>query len=359
MSGNSNLIKPTSSLINRLGKYSVKDDVVSFFMTGAGIEFVTDSSSLILDVESNYSKGQEIWLTIEVDGALIQRICLNEGRSTICAFRKVSSGTPRVVRVLRESQLDTYVPVHALRIHSLSSEDDETLNLLEPPNHKYNLEFIGDSITSGEGLNGKVGEMSFVSAFYGYKNNYSLLTADKLDAFYTTTSQSGWGVYCGYNNSMETIIPAIYFDTKINGEELIEDRPDKDVVVISLGTNDYSAFTFEEWVDPSTGTSYKLHLDSDGNMVAEDAKKVIDAGIDFVNKLKDKHPNAKFIWLYGMYGNGLEPALREICEATGTTYVSGADCLPVKDFGSREHPGNNTHAKTSEILIDKIREILG
>lgn len=356
---NPQAISPLSPLITRLGKYSTTvDGAVSFFWTGAGIEFTTTNSSIYLDIESDYNDNAlEIWLTIEIDGSLIQRICLNKGRQTICAFRNADSKA-RTIRILRESQIDFYASVHALRIHAISTKDSDGMVLLDPPAHKLNIEFIGDSITSGEGLNGAVGEMSFTNAFFGYKNNYSLLTADTLDAYFTVSSQSGWGLYCGYNNSLKTVIPRVYFMDEQFGEKLTEDRPDKDIIVINLGTNDYAAFTGPEWIDPETRKTHKISLDSDGNMCPGDAEKIVKTGIKFIKDLRVKHPGAKILWTYGMYGNGLQPVIDRICQETGIEFVAGADCLINKEFGSREHPGASIHAKTSEILVNKIREML-
>lgn len=354
------MVKLTSPLINRLGKYSITgDDVVSFFWTAGGVEFVTTSSDLYIDVESCFEEeNMEIWLTIEVDGALLQRINLPMGRSTICAFRKVEAGIPRTVRILRESQQDFYAKVHALRFHQIYSKDEGGLKLLTPPEHKLNIEFIGDSITSGEGLNGQVGEMSFVSAFYGFKNNYACLTSDALDAYFTVNSQSGWGLYCGFNNDMRTTMPRVYFKTEFNGESLIEDRPDKDIIVINLGTNDCVASTFPAWVDPKTNISYKLNADESGKLLPEDADKVVNAGVDFINEIRSNNPTSKILWTYGIIGDGFKPIIERICKETNIEYVWGKDCTIEKDYGSREHPGANTHRATSEILVNKIKTML-
>lgn len=354
------MIAPSSPLINRLGKYSVSNDgVVSFFWTAGGIEFTTTSSSVYLDVESTFEEcNQEIWLTIEIDGSLIQRINLPAGKSTICAFRKAEEGIARTVRVLRESQLDTYAKLHALRFHAIHSKDEGGLQLLTPPAHKLNIEFIGDSITSGEGLNGAVGEMSFISAFYGFKNNYACLTADSLDAYMTVSSQSGWGIYCGYNNDINTTMPKIYFTSEFGGEKLIEDRPEKDVIVINLGTNDAFAFKAPGWVDPATSEIYKLRMDSEGNLLAEDLDKIADTGIKFINDLRKINPNAKYIWIGGMIGSDIKPAVEKICQATNIEMLWGIDCQDDQDYGSREHPGAKTHKKMSELLVDKIKTML-
>lgn len=53
-------------------------------------------------------------------------------------------------------------PGHLLQIVGLQYADGEFLQLPEP---KYRLEFVGDSITSGEGTVGDACEEDWISAF--------------------------------------------------------------------------------------------------------------------------------------------------------------------------------------------------
>ena len=61
------------------------------------------------------------------------------------------------------------------------------------PEPKYRLEFVGDSITSGEGTVGAVYEEDWISAFFSAENTYPRMVADALSAEYRVISQSGWG----------------------------------------------------------------------------------------------------------------------------------------------------------------------
>ena len=61
------------------------------------------------------------------------------------------------------------------------------------PEPKYRLEFVGDSITSGEGTVGAIYEEDWISAFFSAENTYPRMVADALSAEYRVISQSGWG----------------------------------------------------------------------------------------------------------------------------------------------------------------------
>ncbi len=66
----------------------------------------------------------------------------------MCLFRGMTVGKPKHVRILKEVQAMHQDPGHLLQIVGLQYADGEFLQLPEP---KYRLEFVGDSITSGEG----------------------------------------------------------------------------------------------------------------------------------------------------------------------------------------------------------------
>ena len=69
------------------------------------------------------------------------------GESEICLFRGLTPGVARHVRVLKDVQAMPDEPDHFLQITALGGRDGEFLPLPAPA---YRLEFIGDSITSGE-----------------------------------------------------------------------------------------------------------------------------------------------------------------------------------------------------------------
>ena len=83
----------------------------------------------------------------------------------------------------------------------------EFLQLTEP---KYRLEFVGDSITSGEGTVGAVYEEDWISAFFSAMNTYPRMVADALSAEYRVVSQSGWGIVTGWDGNVENKIPPFY-----------------------------------------------------------------------------------------------------------------------------------------------------
>ena len=88
---------------------------------------------------------------------------------------------------LKEVQAMHQDPLHMIQILGLQYGDGEFLVLPDP---EYRLEFVGDSITSGEGTMGPVGEEDWISAFFSAENTYPRMVSDALSAEYRVVSQS-------------------------------------------------------------------------------------------------------------------------------------------------------------------------
>ena len=164
-------------------------DVVNLFWTGSGIEFIYTGSEIQVEVNADYD-AYEPWLAVELNGVQISRVPLNKGKNEVCLFRGMTVGKPKHVRILKEVQAMHQDPGHLLQIVGLQYADGEFQQLPEP---KYRLEFVGDSITSGEGTVGAVYEEDWISAFFSAENTYPRMVADALSAEYRVISQSGWG----------------------------------------------------------------------------------------------------------------------------------------------------------------------
>lgn len=171
-----------------LGRTTGKD-VINLFWTGSGIEFLYTGSELWLEVNADYDT-MEPWLAVELNGAQISRFPVNKGKNEVCLFRGMTVGKPKHVRILKEVQAMHQDPLHMIQILGLQYGDGEFLVLPDP---EYRLEFVGDSITSGEGTMGPVGEEDWISAFFSAENTYPRMVADALSAEYRVISQSGWG----------------------------------------------------------------------------------------------------------------------------------------------------------------------
>ena len=245
-----------------LGRHA-QGDPLTLFYTASGIECLCTGSELWLELNADYAQC-EPWISIELNGAWISRFPVAAGTSEVCVFRGMTPGTPKHVRVFKDVQAMHDDPRHLLQITGLRWEEGEFLPLLEP---KYRLEFVGDSITSGEGAIGARQEEDWISAFFSAMNHYGRMTADALGAEFRVVSQSGWGILSDWeNNPHNRILP--YYEMVCGlaeGERnaaLGAQQPNDfaawpaDAVIINLGTNDAGASHNPPWTDPATGEQY-------------------------------------------------------------------------------------------------------
>ena len=340
------------------------------FWTGSRYEMNVRAATLTVHIEAAYGM-QEQWIAVVINGALVCRMPLLRGDNEVIIFRNRNTEETKNVRILKEVQ-----PMQGDGANYIKLTGIETDGVLEPvAEPKCRIQFIGDSITSGEGGIGAHAEMDWVAQLFSGYDNYAYKTAEALSADYQVVSQSGWGVYCGYNNDIHSNIPGIYDKVcapvtaareSVYGslEPYDYSKFVPDIVVINLGTNDSGACNAEAYTDPETGKTYKLAKEN-GVLDAPSAAAFDGAVRGFLAKLRNCHPQAYLLWVYGMLGVDME---EPIVAAIDTYRREGGDdrvgyCrLPdttKEAFGSRFHPGHIAHERAAEVLAARIREILG
>jgi len=258
-----------------------------------------------------------------------------------------------------------------VHIHSVRF-DGEFLPVEDRP---YKIEFIGDSITSGEGTVGASCEQDWIPMWFSAADNYTYLTAKALNADYRVVSQSGWGVLTGWDNNPNCSIPRYYEQIcgilpkencavadAFGQNDFDEWQPD--VIVVNLGTNDANAFSTPEWVDEASGARHKQRLNEDGTFNEEDLAAFENAVAGFLGKLRKYNKNAHIVWAYGMCGAPLMPSVYRAADtytrSTGDRKVSVFQ-LPNttnETMGSRSHPGKHAHEKAAKELTNYIIGLL-
>lgn len=344
---------------------------LTLFGTGSGIELNSSGSELWIEVEVDYDI-YEPWLSIAINGAHISRQMLTVGRYWVCVFRGMDENVIKNVLILKDIQAMSGDPACFMQILGVKF-DGEFLPIKEKP---YKFEFIGDSITSGEGTIGAKGELEWIPMWFSAFNNYTKMTADVLNAEYRVISQSGWGVLTSWDNNPHYNIPENYekvcgFVTGEKNEVLGAfkendfDSWQPDVVIVNLGTNDGGAFNSPAWKDEVTGETHKQRLNEDGSFNEEDVKAFEDAAVNFLIKLRKYNKNANIIWVYGMLGIPMMPAIYRAADSY--TRITGDKKLSIMQLpktteetvGSRNHPGKLSHERAAKVLIEYIKEILG
>ena len=356
--------------VRALGRHTGRDPL-TLFWTASGMELDFTGSELWVDFFADYEV-MEPWVSVELNGAWIARFPVSPGASRMCLFRGMTPGAAKHVRLLKDVQAMHDDPAHLLQITGLEYAEGDFLPL---PESAYRLEFVGDSITSGEGALGAVPEEDWIGAFFSAENHYARMTADALHAEYRCISQSGWGIVTGWENDVRHILPPYY--TQVCGvaqgarnAALDAQQPNDfaawqpDAVIINLGTNDNGAFDTPPWTDPVTGEVHEMRLLSNGDFHPADAQKIADGTQSFLALVREKNPNALLVWCIGMLGTRIAPVLRQGVEqyraASGDTRVFLLE-LPETTpdtVGARQHPGVQNHRQAAQVLTAFLKEQL-
>lgn len=225
------------------------------------------------------------------------------------------------------------------------------------PERDLKIEFIGDSITCGYGVDATSKNSPFSTKTEDNTKTYAYKTAKALNADYSMVSISGWGIISGYSGDgtkkADSVLPKYYdkvgfsWGGYVNG--IVPQQIDwefknfeSDFIVVNLGTNDNS-------------------------YVKGDSKKTreyIDGYIKFLYQIREKNPNSYIICSLGIMGRDLCPAVEKAVEeyksACGDSKVSALrfnDQLASDGYGADWHPSEKTHEKAGKLLTEKIKEL--
>ena len=336
---------------------------IALFWSGSAIEMNVTGSELWLEYESDFGSG-ETYLRIEIDRAGFSRRMLDEGRHSFCVFRGFGRDEVKNVRIFRETQASNT----SLSILSLSSDGE-----FMPVPERRLIEFFGDSVTSGEGLCGAQSMKLWIPAVFSSRGNYALRVADELDMDWSIVSQSGWGVYCSWNNIPDNAVPRLYdrvcavanspAQQRLGAGKLIDhNRHRPEITVVNLGANDSGAFNNPAWID-NDGVEHKLRLDSDGKPMESDLRRIGQAVYDFCAAIRLADPDTKLLWCYHMLSDLTDEvivdAVSRFAADRGDENIACVK-LPRADAslnGSRSHPGVGAHRLYADAIVGRLREL--
>lgn len=222
----------------------------------------------------------------------------------------------------------------------------------------HTIEFIGDSITCGYGVDLEETGGGFKTLTENVTRTYAYQTALALDADYSMVSYSGHGILSGYTGNGQcntsALVPPLYDKFGFSYGRLESGEQPQDIawafetepslIVINLGTNDASY----------TGTdSTKM-------------KEYAAAYVAFLKDVRAKNPNAPILCTLGIMGTTLceamELAVSDYTAETGDMNINSMrfEVQSAEDgYAVDWHPTAATHNKAAEKLTGFIREWLG
>jgi lysophospholipase L1-like esterase len=212
------------------------------------------------------------------------------------------------------------------------------------------IEFIGNSITCGYGVEAANENAPFSCNTENAALSYAVLSAEELNAEYSLVAFSGRGISQNYDRSRENTMPVIW-------REVFADQPQPewdhsaylpDLIVINLGTNDFYSGTIDTALFRST---YK----------------------DFITEIRTTYPDASIVCLVGPMLNNDFPAdalntARRIIGSIVDGYVKEGDStiylfeLSAQTgelgFGADWHPSEAQQRKNARELTGFLKRLI-
>lgn len=226
------------------------------------------------------------------------------------------------------------------------------------------IEFIGDSITVGYGLDGTL-PCTNTAALEDNPKTYAALAANALSADYSVVAWSGIGLTRNYvSTTVDTspIMPERYTRYGANDADNSYTFPSDwtpDAVVINLGTNDFGYLAYN-----SSGQAYDARDPLN-------ATTYTDAMVSFVQSIQTHYTKAQFFLMTSPMLSDYYPTTEDAQHTTMSNALQaaisqiGANAHLVdwptqgSDVGCDYHPNAATHAAEATVLASAISSVLG
>lgn len=284
--------------------------------------------------------GGPIQYTVVVDGAVTANLETASGESSYDAAVGLDAGE-HTVEVYRRGEASFGVAT----LHSVEAVDGELLPV--PPAPGRHIEIFGDSITCGYGNEGTIASCPFSADTENHYLTYGALVSRHFEASLSTVAWSGKGVVVNYGGDMSTTLVEMLDRAVPNSDTSVWDYRQSaapDLVVINLGTNDYS---------------------TDNDPTNEDFAQTYE---QMLTTLRQRYPEAWILCTLGplLSGNDLSTALANINAAVAARAGAGDERILVHGIttgnpspGCDYHPSLATHEAMADELIPVISMALG
>lgn len=315
-----------------IGRYSETSDGITCDWTASGIEFTADCEGEVI-VGVNVTKAGnydgDAYFAVYVDGVRQEtRLEAKLGDNQLLLASGLERGV-HTFRLLKQSHVaHANTVIQTIAINGTIGD--------RPADKQHYIEFYGDSITCGFGL-----ASEYVKSVSGTTNGdayycdgtkaYAFLAAEELDADYSMVSVSGWRLAGDSNAIPKTCYPFVNWYR--GGRKYDFSARVPDVVVINLGTNDFTA-------------------DLGGTVFAADTE----AWIKRIRKDYGKE-DLPIIFIINSMNDGYQGALKsKISELGGENAGLYVVKTVLNRSGLSNHPTCAAQAKTAALLEELIRD---
>lgn len=351
-----NVLKATKENVKLIGRTYFDGEKLWCGLSGSGVEFNFKGTKCEIKIGSD-SIGKNTDPECEKDKARIAFYV--NGERIIDELIRDDGKTFTIIESEEEtSAVVTVVKLSEAAMSAFSIDEIAVCGEISPTANKpVFIEFIGDSITCGYGVDDEDENHNFLTATEDVTRAYAYRTAKALGVDYSMVSYSGYGIISGYTGdgvkNAKELLPPYYENPAYTIGDFGSVKPQDikwdfsvcqpDLILINLGTND---------------DSYCLE---DEERRAEYCEKYV----EFLKTVRKNNPEAKIVCSLGIMTDRLcpyvEKAAAEYSKETGDNNISifRFDVQLLEDgYAANYHPTAKTHGKAAEKLTAYLKTLI-
>ncbi|HKK46025.1 MAG TPA: GDSL-type esterase/lipase family protein [Balneolaceae bacterium] len=345
-SGGNKKYQAAKAPIQVMGRHLNDNGAIKFAASGVTFYMKFQGTHLDVDLQDEFRDSTNYnWFTVVVDNGTPKRFRTRPGKEWYTLADSLQSGEHNLILSKATEGQNGHNELVAIRTGKLLQTD---------PLPKRKIEFIGDSITCGYGDDARQTPCNKgtwfdqTHAWYAYGPRL----ARHFNAQWMLSSVSGIGMHRNWNSPSPTM-PDVYGGVFMEYTDSITpwdfDRYVPDLIVIALGTNDFSA-----------GGGKEPRPDLDGDAFVNDYTQ-------FVGRVHKIHPAAKILLLNSpMFGESQREKLAGYLQrvianrkATGDSTITRFAFENKYSDGCDGHPNLKQQGKMADALEPKISSFMG
>lgn len=346
---------PDEEYVKVLGRADFTENTLWMVHSGSGAEFTFTGTEATVTMQCDStimgSRDNQARIAIFVNDECVVDEMIDKMDETFTVFE---SETPQecTIRIVKLSEA-------AMSTVGIKTLEVECMGDIQPtPGKEHLIEFIGDSITCGYGVEDEDKNHHFSTKTENVMKTYAYKTAEALDADYSMVSFSGYGIVSGSSGDgqkhPEQVLSLYYEKLGFSygayvGKYAADvawdfNKRQPDLIVINLGTND------------------ETYTKTD----AAKRDEYVAGYAEFLKMVRKNNPDATILCTLGIMGDGLYPSLEKAVEQysteSGDTNVHTMKFdvqSPADGLAADWHPTEATHTKAADKLAAEIKEVMG
>ncbi len=346
------IFKADENSVKLIGRTVTDNGILWLALSGSGIEFIFEGTSVSVEIIGDNMRTmpeKRARFAVYIDGkrTMDELVCDEKRRYQIFSSENTRKATIKLIKL--SEAMESTMGIGDITVNGS--------NIIPAPEKNLKIEFIGDSITCGYGVDDENAEHHFKTSTEDAAKGYAYKTAEILNADYSLVSYSGHGIISGYTENGQKVteqrVPPFYEifaesygsykNFRVSSFKWDFSRFVPNIIVINLGTNDAS------------------YAGSDENKTSE----YNSAYSEFLKIVRKNNPEAHIICALGIMGDTLFPAMtdavKKYSEETNDHNISSFRFSPQDGstgYAADWHPSEATHNIAANALAKEIKSFL-